>query len=74
MRSRLIALSTVLLASLAYLASPLAPTARVVAQEDRGADASPARLFEQSCASCHFTPDPKVATDQAWIRQLQETA
>lgn len=60
------------------------PSVRVAAQDHgggghgrRGGD-RPATdvggLFREQCASCHVTPDPGVATDRAYIRQLQETA
>jgi mono/diheme cytochrome c family protein len=44
------------------------------AQEREGADAQAARLFEQSCASCHVVPDAKFETDRAWLGQLPKTA
>ncbi|MBX3465480.1 MAG: hypothetical protein KF878_01110 [Planctomycetes bacterium] len=55
------------------------PVARAVAQDRHGGShGGPATdvgaLFRQQCASCHVTPDPGVATDRAYIRQLQETA
>lgn len=53
--------------------APGGPVARVVAQ-DHGQTGGPGALFSAQCASCHVTPDPRVATDQAYIRQLQETA
>lgn len=62
------------------LMSPPGPIARVVAQDGHGrghggaAASEPAALFSTQCASCHVTPDPTVATDRAYIRQLQETA
>lgn len=49
-----------------------APVARVAAQDPR--PDAPGALFQAQCASCHVTPDPRVATDRAFIRQLQETA
>jgi hypothetical protein len=61
----------------------LVPAARVDGQDhDKGhrphgggAPADDVRvLFSKRCASCHVTPDPTVATDRAFIRQLQETA
>lgn len=33
-----------------------------------------ARLFAESCASCHQPPDPTFAVDRAWITQLADTA
>lgn len=65
------------LAAVALLV-PAGPLARVGAQDrqaDGGDHASESRaLFSAQCASCHVTPDPRVATDRAFIRQLQETA
>ncbi len=66
------------LAALALLA-PGGPSGRAVAQDlglhgDEGRVDDPRALFREQCASCHVTPDPRVATDLAFIRQLQETA
>ena len=30
-------------------------------------------LFQNNCSACHVAPDPSLATDRAWIRQLAET-
>ena len=46
-------------------------------------DAAPSRadgpesagtLFSQRCASCHTVPDPQIATDRAWLDQVNRTA
>lgn len=37
------------------------------------ADETAAQLFERNCSSCHVPPDPRFATDRAWIHQLSET-
>lgn len=39
-----------------------------------GAPESSARLFSERCASCHTVPDPKIATDRAWLDQVNRTA
>lgn len=48
------------------------PFPRVAAQDVP--PEAPGAMFQAQCASCHVTPDPRVATDRAFIRQLQETA
>lgn len=30
--------------------------------------------FRENCLSCHFVPDKRIASDRAWIGQIQETA
>jgi len=32
-----------------------------------------AKLFASRCASCHTVPDPRVATDLAWLDQVKRT-
>lgn len=62
---------------LALVLAPHGSASRATAQDLRegAAGAVDARaLFAEQCASCHVTPDPKVATDLAFLRQLQETA
>jgi mono/diheme cytochrome c family protein len=48
------------------------PVPRVAAQDVQAE--APGAMFQAQCASCHVTPDPRVATDRAFILQLQETA
>ena len=38
-----------------------------------GADDQSRELFRNNCSACHVPPDPSFETDQAWIRQLEET-
>lgn len=64
-------------AAAATLLLPTGPAPRAIAQDLHGDAeplADPGALFREQCASCHVTPDPRVATDLAFIRQLQETA
>lgn len=61
----------------AMLVAPRGPAARAIAQDHHGGGGhagAAGALFREQCASCHVTPDPNVATDLAFIRQLQETA
>ena len=39
-----------------------------------GGPESSAKLFGERCASCHTVPDPKIATDRAWLDQVNRTA
>lgn len=41
-----------------------------------GAQETPdaATLFEQRCSNCHTVPDRAIATDRAWLDQVQRTA
>jgi len=32
------------------------------------------KLFSSSCIACHVPPDPKFATDRAWLNQVTDTA
>jgi len=36
--------------------------------------ADPAEVFRSRCASCHTVPDPRRASDAAWLGQIPETA
>jgi len=33
-----------------------------------------AHLFAARCRNCHTVPDPRFATDRAWLTQIQDTA
>ena len=39
-----------------------------------GAPDSAGEMFAQRCANCHPVPDPKIATDRAWLDQVNRTA
>ena len=39
-----------------------------------GGPESAGTLFSQRCANCHTVPDPKIATDRAWLDQVNRTA
>lgn len=57
-------------ASVALLGAALFP---VRSGADDGADRI-AHLFQSRCASCHFVPDPDLATDLAWLDQVNRTS
>ena len=32
------------------------------------------KLFSKGCIACHQAPDPRFATDRAWLTQVLDTA
>jgi len=53
----------------------LSATPSAQAPQHRRAKApSASELFSSACIACHVPPDPKFATDLAWLNQVTDTA
>jgi hypothetical protein len=43
------------------------------AQSDAKTKQRVKKMWADRCASCHTVPDPKIATDLAWLDQVERT-
>jgi len=44
------------------------------AHQDKNEMTRAGEVFKRQCASCHVPPDLRFRADQAWLRQIKQTA
>ena len=69
-----LALGPPLLLAFAYATQDGGAGHGAVPHHDEWGPEQAAQLFAERCSNCHTVPDPRYATDRAWITQIQDTA